>query len=337
MKRVMIFLMFLILVSGMAYSETRTVYLIVPEDAGTLSYYAVDEYETEVTITASTETTSYLGNSNLKLVALDASTSDTFKLMAKYELNDKYYFLISSNTDTESDDNLEILETNFVSTNSPSEVYNEFGSFDDYPGIKIQDDVRLSMIPVTDEFTEFTDGIVDEVYLSDDDETYNNVAVNGYAGISPNNSTTFTIKEKDSETETVYTDLKTISDPITYSYTDDDGNDHYTVTVTYAQFRAKNTNSSTFTYDGKNDGNETYTLTGEMVLDLYAYNSGQGSYWMEIIPEGDTVVLIDDIGVTAEREIEATSKASDKSKSRDTNIKTSLIDSDNFIIKNIAE
>ena len=114
MKRVMIFLMFLILVSGMAYSEKRTVYLIVPEDAGTLSYYAVDEYESEVTITASTETTSYLGNSNLKLVTLEASTSDTFKLMAKYELNDKYYFLISSNTDTESDDNLEILETNFV-------------------------------------------------------------------------------------------------------------------------------------------------------------------------------------------------------------------------------
>jgi hypothetical protein len=257
--------------------------------------------------------------------------------MAKYELNDKYYFLISSDTDTDSDDGLATLESNFVSTYSPSGVYNQYTSYSSYPGIKILDDVRLSMIPVTGEFTEFYDGIVDQVYLSDDEETYINVAVDGVAGISPNNSTTFTIIEKDSGSETVYTDLKTISDPIKYSYTDDDGLKHYTVTVTYAQFRAKNTNSSTFTYDGNADSNETYTITGEMVLDFYAENAGQGSYWMDVSPLGNTVVLIDDVGVTAEREIAATSKASDKSKSRDTKIKTSLIDSNNFIIKNIQE
>ena len=335
MKRTMVFLMFLILISGMAYS--RTVYLIVPADAGSLTWYAVDESKAEVTLTNKAEESSYLGNENLKLVTLETSTEDTFKLMAKYVLDDKYYFLISSDTDTDSDSSLETLETNFVSIYSPSEIYTEYDSYSSYPGIKILEDVRLSMIPVTGEFTEFNDGIVDEVYLSDDDETYTNVSVKGVAGISPNNSTTFTIIEKDSETSTVYTDLKTISDPITYSYTDDDGYDHYEVTVTYAQFRAKNTSSSTFTYDGNSDSNETYTLTGEMVLDLYSQNSGQGSYWMDISPSGDTVVLIDDIGVTAEREISATSKASDKSKSRDTNIKTSLIDSDNFIIKNIQE
>ncbi len=274
----------------------------------------------------------YLGNDKLYLVALTAESEGVFKLMAKYELDGKYYFLISSDTDTST-----IAESNFSSDYSPSEVYNKFSSYSSYPGIKIGEDMRLSMVPVSGKFKEFTNGIVDEVYLSGDDETYNNVVVNGYAGINPNNSTTFTIKEKDSETETVYTDLTTISNPIKYSYTDSDGYFHYTVTVTYAQFRAKNTNSSTFTYDGKNDGNETYTLTGEMVLDLYSENPGSGSYWMEIIPEGDTVVLIDDTGVTSESEVTAESKSSDKLKLRTTNLKTSLIGSDNFIIQNMKE
>ena len=316
MKRIMVSLMFLVLISGMAYSETRTVYLIVPASATSLSYYAVDKNGSEVTLTKdSTEISPYLGNSSLKLVTLKASTENTFKLMAKYELNDKYYFLISSDTDTDSDDGLATLESNFVSTYSPSGVCNQYTSYSSYPGIKILDDVRLSMIPVTGKFTEITG-----IDVSYDGTTYTNVVVSGLAGISPTDSTSI-FKLND----VVYPDLSDLSDGSEFP-------------VTYVQFKAKNTNSSTFTYNGIEDvASATYTITGEVNLTFTSENSGQGQWYMDVSPAGDTVVLIDDTGVTAEREIAATSKASDKSKSRDTKIKTSLIDSNNFIIKNIQE
>jgi hypothetical protein len=345
MKKIII--MFMILLSGLAYS--RSVYLVIPKDAySDLSYYAVNK-SGEVEITENTDllNSSYLGNDNLYLVTLETSSEGIFKLMAKYELNDKYYFLISSETDTST-----IEESNFSNTYSPSDVYTKF-NYSSYPGIEIGDDVRLSMIPVSNVFTEFSvvsstndssSIAVDTGYWyknkkKNSSGELNNVTLEGISGINPGNSEPFTILKKGESSENVYTSLKEMPSEIGYSYTDSDGYLHYKVTVTYVKFKTKNLSKLKLNGVDVEVASDFYaTLEDGMTLDIYGKNSGNGQWYITFGEEEEnTIVLLDDAAVSTESEIAIKSKVNGKSKTRETTLKTSLTESDNFIIQSIKE
>ncbi len=342
MKRIMVFLMFLILVSGMAYS--RSIYLVVPKDAySSMSYYAVDKSGT-VTITEDEDLLDkkYMGNDKLYLVTLKAGSEGNFKVMVKYELDGKYYFLVSPDAAIDS------IKSKFKITYTLSDVYVKFGSYSSYPGIKIKDDVRLSLLPINTGDKNITE-ITEEVTL------------NGYTGINPNSSDDKEFYMK-LESGTEY-GLKKNSDVSTdkdkdkdktynlYSIvTDEDGNKSYSkagttefekiTTIRFTSKDIKDKTDNVLTEDGESiKNNETYTYEGDMKASFEKEN-GNGQWSMVIegtAGGGDTIVFIEDTGVAAESGIAVKSKVNNKSRARDTNIKTSLIDSDNFVIENIKE
>ncbi|ADO82505.1 hypothetical protein [Ilyobacter polytropus] len=344
MKRIMVFLMFLILLSGMAYS--RSIYLVVPKDAySSMSYYAVDKSGT-VTIIEDKDLLNkkYMGNDKLYLVTLKAGSEGTFKMMAKYKLDGKYYFLVLPDADVDT------IKSEFNSTDTLSEVYDNFASYSSYPGIKIKDDVRLSLLPINTGDKNITE-ITEEVTL------------NGYTGINPNssddkefymklesgteyglkkNSDVSTDKDKDKDKDNTYNLYSIV--------TDKDGNKSYSkagttefekiTTIRFTSKDIKDTTDNVLTEDGVSiKNNETYTYEGDMKASFEKEN-GNGQWSMVIdgtAGGGDTIVFIEDTGVSAESGIAVKSKVNNKSRARDTNIKTSLIDSYNFVIENIKE
>ncbi len=378
MKRIMIFLMFLILVSGMAYS--RTVYLVVPASAGSLTYYAVDNSGNNVSLTDST-TTSYLGNSKLNLVTLTTSSESTFKMVAGYVGSDsKYYYLVSP--DAEEDDIKAKLTANTSGTNS--DVFNgvstidssKFKNYSSYPGIKITEDVRLSLVPVTGAVTnkrEFSSG----------------TSINGIAGISPSSSTdkmfvmiteydedttsyVYALKKNDKDDiELDTTMIKYVKNTDYSTETSKKGEKTYSLTgsatqvskaetvynANYVQFGYKkpkindknrddsdNTDYKYNTYptledvEGPFEGDMTVTIFNEKYEKVNGNAYGQFNIYITgTIGAGDTIVLLEDTGVSAENGIAVKSKVNNKSRARDTSLKTSLIGSDNFIIENIKE
>ena len=362
MKRIMVFLMFLILLSGMTYSKTKTVYLVVPDAAiGTanLKYYVIDSSGTLVTDITKTEvkTDNYEGDTALNLVKLEITTDkNILKMVAGYIGSDgKYYLLVSPDANTS---NVETKLSNNGS-NSPFDVFNgvsatnntKFDKYSNYPGIKITDDVRLSLIPVTGTVTnktEFTAGTKMEDISGTLDINPSDSLDNIFVMIN-DSSIYYYLKKNSSLTEEQLKDLGFTDDEIKLPYTEVSTSSTNYSNVSYLHFRIQVNKDNTLTIgnettSGNNIKAETKILQGED-MNITVYNSkknGNGS-WVVVINSGkvesggNTIALLEDTGVAAESGIAVGSKVKGKSRARDTNIKTSLIDSDNFVIENIKE
>ena len=309
-------------------SENVTkVYLIVPNSATDLSYYARNK-NGKVTITEDEDSTvsKYFGNNDLNLVTLTSYSDDVFKIMARYKMDDKYYFLISP--DAVVDD----IKDDFDSDDTLSEVYSTFGDYDSYPGIKIKDGIRLSMIPVTAGTKNLT-------------EVTEEVTVKGETGINPNSSDDkeFSMILKDG---TEYGLKKNSGKYNLWSLTKDEEADTLSFDeITYLNFTSKEVSSIAEGDLLKEDGvsienNKTYTYEGDMKATFTQENDGNGKWFMEIdgtTGGGETIVLLEDTGTVASSGIDVDSKVKSKSRKRDTRLETSIIDSENFVIENIKE
>ncbi|WP_372715173.1 hypothetical protein, partial [Ilyobacter sp.] len=227
----------------------------------------------------------------------------------------------------------------------------KFDKYSNYPGIKITDDVRLSLIPVTGTVTnktEFTAGTKMEDISGTLDINPSDSLDNIFVMIN-DSSIYYYLKKNSSLTEEQLKDLGFTDDEIKLPYTEVSTSSTNYSNVSYLHFRIQVNKDNTLTIgnettSGNNIKAETKILQGED-MNITVYNSkknGNGS-WVVVINSGkvesggNTIALLEDTGVAAESGIAVGSKVKGKSRARDTNIKTSLIDSDNFVIENIKE
>ena len=337
MKKMLMLLLFIIVLSGTAYS--RTVYLVVPKDAySNLTYYAADE-SGEVTINEETDLLNkkYMGNDKLYNVVLTASSQGNFKMMARYKMDGEYYFMVSPDADVDS------IKSNFSSTATLSEVNAKFTSYSNYPGININNDMRLSMVPVTEGSKNITE-VTEKDILA------------GKSGISPtsagndNNNKEFKMKVKVNGENQVY-GLKKNSgnDYDLWSETKD-------AAATNLEFNEINElifTSKTNKIDAgellNEDGvpikdNENYTYKDDdwnLEATFDQGNGGNGDWYVTInatSKSGETLVFIEDTGTVVSSGIDVESKVKNKSRKRDTRIETNIFDnSESFVIENIKE
>ena len=372
MKKMLMLLMFIIVLSGTAFSKTMNIYLVVPDDAmdtttkeknvttttENLKYYFMDTDGNKIADVEKAElkTNKYEGSSDLNLVKFEIKTNeDIVKMVAGYMGSDgKYYFL----TDEDASGSVTAITSVINNASNPLDAVSSLGSY----GIKITDNMRLSMIPVNSgvtNTTEFPAGTKME-------------DIDGVSGISPssskekvfimiNDDAIYYLKKNDELlTEE---DLDKVGVPAEYREKFSDAGSRKVAkdltlyeNVSYLNFEMKSykeTQLDTEAYNinetvlSKEDGkikklqgvmekvlifNEKYEDSGEA--------NGQWSIYIKGKVEssdGETIVLLEDIGTDSSSEIAVGSKVKDKSRARETDIKTSLIDSESFVIENIKE
>jgi hypothetical protein len=336
MKKILILLMSMAIFS-LAFS--KNIYLVIPDGATDVSYYAVDSNGDKLTVSETSKSGKYHGDEDLNLVTLSIQSSDIIKLVAGYKLDDEYYFMVSSDADKDT------IKNKIESADSPFDVFEgvtTFGSYSNYPGIKVKDDVRLSLIAVEQTNFENTEILVLE---------NGTVEVSGKANFSPSNSDNneLAFSYLDDSEEVEEAEFKSDADIFEF----DKGNKPTESSplvienVKKLYFRVKNNSDNTLTIDGmKVEKNTLVDKYGDMTLKFYntSYKNGKanGKWWLVAEGDmnggdGDIIVLIEDTGTVASSGIDVDSKVKAKSRKRDTRLETSIIDSENFVIENIKE
>jgi hypothetical protein len=336
MKKILILLMSMAIFS-LAFS--KNIYLVIPKDATDVSYYAVDSNGDKLTVSETSEIKKYHGDDDINLVTLNIQSSDVIKFVAGYKMDGEYYFMVSSDADKDTIKNkIEIAST-------PFDIFDgvtTFGNYSSYPGVKVNDDVRLSIIAINKSDIENFEKI--------DPETL--VDILGYSGVNPSNSDNNELKitytDEDDEGKEKNIEFKSEGDILGVKTKPSSDDPLVYSVVTSLKFKVKNANKSTLTIDGSSVDNKVYDFSGgNMAIKLYndSYNKkgkANGQWWIYIdgkakSGEGDTIYLISDTGTVASSGIDVDSKVKAKSRKRDTRLETSIIDSENFVIENIKE
>ncbi len=363
MKKLLILLISIAFFSTITYSQTKKIYLIVPSSEESLSVqgiYKSKENGSVNSITSEIESTieNYQGNIRLKLIELKINTEEdiqenSLKMVAGYKGNDgKYYFLVAPEEykKVDEDETTETVKTRLESfSGTPFDAFEgtEEFNYNDYPGYRIEDNMRLSLIPVTGGSVKNSK----EFTTSPEAEK-----VEGTTGINPNNS-------PDQELKLT---IKGSGEVIEFKgdIAAKGAVDLIELEVTSVRFRPKSLNKvdklgkkiltiggTQITNNGSNrEDGKGYLLTGDMAVKLYKVKNGNGKsngfangqWYMDIDGKhngtaGNTVVLLEDTGVITSSGIPVATRVENRSRKRDTNIETSLIGNKKFTIKNIKE